>query len=113
MFIGVAETIAASVLCCGVGIVQCLQRHLLITPIDNTLEVLFKPRVCLHGGMGDPRSLRWGNPLIHIVSLEFDHLYMIGGGDTPNVTSPIWGPLPPSKQALRKEIGKHFREVCY
>ena len=23
-------------------------------------------------------SLRWGNPLIHIVSLEFDHLYMIG-----------------------------------
>ena len=55
MFLGVAETIAASVLCCGVGIVQCLQRHLLITPIDNTLKVLFKPRVCLHGGMGDPR----------------------------------------------------------
>ena len=23
-------------------------------------------------------SLRWGNPLIHIVSLEFDQLYMIG-----------------------------------
>ena len=21
-------------------------------------------------------SLRWGNPLIHIVSLEFDHLYI-------------------------------------
>ena len=82
VFLGVAETIAASVLCCGVGIVQCLQRHLLITPIDNALKVLFKPRVCLHGGMGtlgrSGNSLRWGNPLIHIVSLEFDHLYMIG-----------------------------------
>ena len=48
MFLGVAETIAASILCCGVGIVQCLQRHLVITPIDNTLKVLFKPGVCLH-----------------------------------------------------------------
>ena len=54
MFLGVAETIVASLLCCGVGIVQCLQRHLVIAPIDNTLKVLFKRRVCLHGRVGDP-----------------------------------------------------------
>ena len=52
MFLGAAETIVASLLCCGVGIVQCLHRHLVIAPIDNTLTVLYKFRACLHGGGG-------------------------------------------------------------
>ena len=35
---------------------------------------------------------------------------MIGGGDPPHVTLPIWGPPPPCKQALR--LAKQQRCTC-
>ena len=49
---------------------------------------------------------RWGNPLWWVTHLSTWSLILIWSrlhdrwGDPPHVTSPIWGPPPPCKQAL-------------
>ena len=63
-------------------------------------------RACLHEGGGGGTQGRWGNTPVNIVShfiwsrshYRLGH-YMRNYMDK-RVTSPIWGPPPPSKQAL-------------
>ena len=109
MFLGVAETIFASLLCCGVGIVQCLQRHLVIPPIDSPLKFcssVGSVYMQIWGTLGrSDNSLRWDNPLVHIVSFEFDHVYMIGGVTRRMLPHPSGVPFIHVNRLLERKLG--------
>ena len=66
---------------------------------------LFSFRACLYGG-GGPQAGEvtcleaWGNPPVHITLILIWSRLHDRWGDPPLVTSPIWGPPPPCKQAL-------------
>ena len=75
-----------------------LRRRSRIPWAEEMREYAKKIRACLHGG-GGPQLGEVTRLSILSLFLIWSRLH-VRWGDPPHVTSPIWGPPPPCKQAL-------------